>query len=123
MATPPSAVRVRLLLDAHYSPKVAEQLTARGHDAVAAAADTTLRRLPDRELFAYAVAERRALVTNDVADFIPLAQQAAAAGEHHCGLVLTSDRSLPRSKRGIGRLVRALDGLGDVPGDSVLWLG
>jgi hypothetical protein len=114
---------VRLLLDAHYSPKVAEQLSARGHDVMAAVADEDLRQLPDRELFAYAVTERRVLVTNDVADFIALAQQAAAAGEHHFGLVFTSDRSLPRSKGGIGRLVRALDELGDVAADATVWLG
>ena len=111
------------MLDAHYSPAIAKELTKRGHDAVSAVDDETLRRLSDRMLLSFAVAEQRVLVTNNAADFVPLALGAIEAGEHHYGLVLTSDRSFPRSKGGIGRLVRALDELGDVAADATVWLG
>ena len=60
-------------------------------------------------LFAAAQAERRAILTNDVKCFVPLVQNAAAQGDDHHGLLLTNDRSLPRSSRTIGRFVTLLD--------------
>jgi predicted nuclease of predicted toxin-antitoxin system len=119
---------VKLLLDAHYSPAIAEQLRKRGHDVVAAGERAELP-LPDDQLLAAATAEQRALVTNNAADFIPLIQQAAETGTRHYGLVLTSDRTLPRSIRAIGRHVRALEKLlhahpaDDGLADSSVWLG
>jgi predicted nuclease of predicted toxin-antitoxin system len=120
---------VRLLLDAHYSPAIAEQLRERGHDVVAATERDELRALSDVELLAVAATERRALVTNNAADFVPLIRRAAEAGAHHSGLVLTSDRTLPRSTRAIGRHVRALEKLlrahpaDDGLADASVWLG
>ena len=119
---------MKLLLDVHYSPAIAEQLRKRGHDVVAAAGDDVLRRLSDHELLATAVAEQRALLTNDAADFVPLVQQAAEAGDRHYGLVLTSDRAFPRSTGAIGRLVGALEALlaahpaVDALADATAWL-
>ena len=60
-----------LLLDEMYSPVVAEQLRARGHDAVSVH-DPEYRYLegaPDEEIFAAALAEERALVAENVPDF------------------------------------------------------
>jgi predicted nuclease of predicted toxin-antitoxin system len=120
---------VKLLLDAHYSPAIAEQLRARGHDVVAAGDQDELRALPDDQLLAAATAEQRALVTNNVADFVPLIQRAAETGTRHFGLVLTSDRTLPRSARAIGRHVRALEKLlsahpdADALADTTVWIG
>lgn len=55
------------------------------------------------------VSERRAIVTENAIDFVPLARQAATLGEQHYGVVLTSPRSMPRRKETIGLFVRALD--------------
>jgi Domain of unknown function (DUF5615) len=119
---------LRLLLDEHYSPKVAEALRARGHDVVAVAERAELRRAGDREVWTRAVAESRAVVTEDAADFNALIREAAAAGEHHFGVVFTSRRSMPRSSRTIGLYVERLDALlrerpaVDALADQVEWL-
>ena len=116
---------MRLLLDEHYSPKIAAELRKRGHDVVSAAERGDLR---DRELWNLASAERRALVTENVADFMPLVREAAAAGERHFGVVFTSPRSLPRSLGTIGAYVKRLDGFLrehsalDALADKVHWL-
>ncbi|HLE99176.1 MAG TPA: DUF5615 family PIN-like protein [Gaiellaceae bacterium] len=105
---------MKLLLDEMYPPVVAEQLRARGHDVVSVH-DPDYRRLegaPDEEVFAAALAEERALVTENVPDFRLLEADALARGEAHATLVFTSNRQFPRGEPGtIGRLVEALDEL------------
>jgi hypothetical protein len=102
---------LRLLLDEMYSPDIARQLRSQGHDVVSVAERPDLAGRADADLFALMAAEGRAIVTNDVAHFVPLFHQALAAGHDHPGLLLTSDRSLPRSKTGIGRYVEVLSTL------------
>jgi predicted nuclease of predicted toxin-antitoxin system len=101
---------VRLLLDEHYSPEIARQLSTRGHDVVAVAERADLIGLGDDELLQRMAQERRAIMTNNVKDFMPLANRAAVAADHHYGLLFTSDRSMPRRTDAIGRFVEALDG-------------
>jgi Domain of unknown function (DUF5615) len=101
---------VKLLLDEHYSPKIAAELRNHGHDVVSAAERDDLRGLGDRELWNLASAEGRALMTENVADFMPLIREAAAEGARHSGVVFTSPRSLPRSLGTIGVYVERLDG-------------
>ena len=100
---------MRLLLDEHYSPRVAVQLRQRGHDVVAARDRPELRGLNDAHLFTLMPAERRAIVTEDAADFLPLVRAAIVRGTDHFGVVLTSPRQFPRTSRAIGRLVATLD--------------
>jgi len=119
---------VRLLLDEHYSPAIAQQLRQRGHDVESVDERDDLRSSGDVELLAAARAEHRAFVTNNVVDFAPLISDAALRGERHFGVVYTSDRSLPRAKRTIGRFVELLDELlaarpaEDAMVDEVVWL-
>jgi hypothetical protein len=101
---------VRLLLDEHYSPEIARQLRSRGHDVVAVAERADLVGLADNELLRRMAHERRAIVTNNVKDFVPLATPVALEAGEHYGLLLTSDRSMPRRLDAIGRLLDALDG-------------
>jgi hypothetical protein len=108
-----------MLLDEMYPPAVAEQLRARGRDVVSIH-DPGHRRLegaPDEEVFATALAEGRALVTENVADFRRLEADALAAGAARPTLVFTSNRRFPRGHPGtVGLLVQALDALShDVP--------
>jgi hypothetical protein len=102
---------VRLLIDEHYSPEIARQLRKRGHDVVAVAERADLVGLGDDELLRRMARERRAIMTNNVKDFIPLATRAGLQGGEHYGLLLTSDRSMPRRLDTVGRFVAALDGL------------
>jgi len=102
---------VRLLLDEHYSPKIAKQLRKRGHDVVSASERDDLRGLGDLELWNRASAERRAFVTENVADFTPLVREAAASGDSHFGVVFTSASTFPRSVATVGLFVNALAAL------------
>jgi Domain of unknown function (DUF5615) len=112
---------LRLLLDEHYSPRIAGELRSRGHDAVSVQERDDLRGIGDRELFERAAAERRAFVTENVADFAPLVREAAAGGVRHFGLVYTSPRSMPRGAGTIGLYVERLDELlrAHVPEDAL----
>jgi predicted nuclease of predicted toxin-antitoxin system len=100
---------LRLLLDEMISPKIARELRGKGHDAQAIKADRPdLEALPDREILRRCAAERRAVATNDVLDFILLHNQLAAAGEEHYGIVFTDDASMPRNKASIPLWVETL---------------
>jgi hypothetical protein len=101
---------VRLLLDEHYSPEIARQLRTRGHDVVAVAERADLIGLGDDGLLRRMMREGRAIMTNNVKDFVPLATRAALEAGGHEGLLLTSDRSMPRRLDVIGRYVDVLDG-------------
>jgi predicted nuclease of predicted toxin-antitoxin system len=105
---------MKLLLDEMYAPSVAEQLRARGHD-VASVHDHEYRALegvPDEEVWATAIANDRALLSENVRDFRRIEAAALARGEPAARLILTTDRQFPRGDPAtIGRLVLALDAL------------
>ena len=117
---------MRLLLDEMWPPDVARQLRLRGHDAIAVAERPELRGKPDDVVFATAQAEERAVVTENVADYLPLAAARIRAGQGHFGLILTSNRRFPRHEpRTLGHLVAALDKLlSNERGETILerWL-
>ena len=103
---------MRLLLDEHFSPQIARSLRDdHQHDVLAVAGSPGLAGLDDAALLDAARQMGRALVTEDVADFLTIAGHAAVAGHMHSGLILTSSRAFPRSTAAIGRLVLALDAL------------
>jgi predicted nuclease of predicted toxin-antitoxin system len=97
---------VRLLLDEHISPGVAEALRAKGYDVVAVAESTLLRGLDDEEVLRQAAADRRAVVTHNFADFLAICADWASAKREHFGVVLVS-ASLQRG--GIGSYVEVLE--------------
>jgi hypothetical protein len=117
---------VKLVLDEHYSPRIAEQLRQRNFDVLAVAERPDLREVSDEVLLRWAHGERRAIVTENVQDFLPLHGQFLNQGEAHSGLVLTSPHKFSRSIAGIGRLVTALAALlEECPGalgSDVVWL-
>jgi len=101
---------VRLLVDEMYPPAVAEQLRRRGHDASAVTERSELRGCDDQQVFSVAQDERRALVTENVVEFVPLADAVDQRGGRHHGLVLVSPAKYPRgTQHALGQLVRALD--------------
>jgi Domain of unknown function (DUF5615) len=101
---------VRLALDHHYSPVIASELRKRGHDAVAAI-EREWHYLSDEELLGACAVERRALATNNVADFMAIVRAWAAQGRPHSGVIFTSDRTMPRTRATIGQYVAALSDL------------
>jgi predicted nuclease of predicted toxin-antitoxin system len=118
---------VRVLLDEHYADEIAEALREAGHDAVTVS-ERGLKGASDESLLLLCAAEHRALVTNNVRDFVPFARAWAAAEREHAGLLFTADASLPRHKGAIGRFVAVLTALMDGhPGeralaDQIRWL-
>jgi predicted nuclease of predicted toxin-antitoxin system len=114
---------VRLLLDEMISPRVARELREQGHDVQAVKKDRPdLTGRSDRELIRQMAAERRAIVTNDIADFLAIHGQILATKDEHYGMIFTFDATLPRSKAAIPQWIRALsDLLGEnAPEDSLL---
>lgn len=99
---------MRLLLDEHLDPRLAEQLRESGYDVIAVAPDPALRGLSDAALLDHATAQGRVMVTYDVADFAPLLEERQVAASPVAGIVLISRRSYPPGERGHGRLLRAL---------------
>lgn len=107
--------RVALVLDEMFPPAIAEELRRRGHDVIAVAADPHLRAISDLELFAWAAQQRRRLVTENAKDFRRLLADTGTAGP---GLLLTSSRSFPRSRRAPGDLITALEAWLSNPDDT-----
>ncbi len=122
------SARLRLLLDEMYPTTIARQLRRRGHDADAVTARSELRSLSDIDVFVAAQAERRAVVSENVADFIGIVGSFDRRGRAHHGLALADPSKYPRgASRTIGRMVRALDRLlrehpGDEPTSLRHWL-
>jgi Domain of unknown function (DUF5615) len=103
---------LKLLIDEHYPPSIAEQLRERGHDAVAVQEEADLRGMTDPDLFAEAQHRKCTVVTENVADYMLLDAEYRARHVAHWGLVLTSHRTFPRGKTStVGALVTALDEL------------
>jgi predicted nuclease of predicted toxin-antitoxin system len=97
----------RLLLDEIFSPAIAVELRDRGHDVIAVADRPDLRAKSDEEIFAWASAERRWLLTENVKDFRPIMLRALPGGVPGCGLLFTSSRAFPRSRKNPGPLITA----------------
>ncbi len=101
---------MRLLLDEHFSPDIARQLRAKGHDVLAVKERRELIGRSDRVHFASMPEQRRAIVTQDLGDFRPLLAEAMRAGAKTYGLVCVPAR-VSLSRAASGQLVDALDQL------------
>jgi len=119
---------LKLLLDEMYPAAIADSLRASGHDVVAVQEEEVLRELSDEALFAAAQAMGRAIVTENVKDYVPLDARAHAQDEPHHGLVFTTNRSFPRHRDAfIGAVARGLDNFlrhqsGASPPGRIHWL-
>lgn len=87
-----------LLLDEMFTDDIAEQLRSKGYDVISVVANSALAGLPDDQILAYAATERRALVTANIKDFIPLDTRYRAADQSHAGLILVSTKTFPQNR-------------------------
>ena len=111
---------MRLLLDHHCASAIAEGLRARGYQCVTAV-ELDLHELDDTALLEWCVRHRYTLVTNDVVDFVAIAQRWAQDDRTHAGIVLHSDRTITRAGAHTGWFVERLARLADEhPGDDEL---
>ena len=99
---------MRALLDEQLSPQIATLLRERGYDVVAVADRTELIGSSDRVLLEVASGERRAVITNNVKDFRPLAAERLARGQTHGGLILLPS-SRTRTRASVERLAEAIE--------------
>jgi predicted nuclease of predicted toxin-antitoxin system len=118
---------VRLLLDEQHSPRVAEALRKAGFDVVSAGEDDNTRNISDADLLSLAAREGRALVTENVKDFAPLAVQWAREGRPHAGIIFSHPEKFNRARSSYpASLIRALEEFlarGLVKGESwICWL-
>jgi hypothetical protein len=92
-----------------WTPLIAEELQRRGYDVEAVAAREDLRSRSDVLVFLAAQREQRAVVTENVRHFVPLARDVIRRGGNHWGLVLTPASF--RRGQSLGRLMKALEAL------------
>lgn len=103
---------MRVLLDEMISPRIARELRARDHDAVAIKSDRPdLMSRRDREIVRRMATERRVIVTNNVKDYRPIHDRFLAGGEDHYGMVFTFDDTMPRNRASIPLWVSVLETL------------
>jgi hypothetical protein len=98
----------RPLLDEMFSPAIAAALRDLGHDVTAVAEEPGLRAMTDDEVFAWAAAHGRWLLSENVKDFRPILQQAMQVGTSAVGVLFTSSRAFPRSRKNPGPLIHPI---------------
>ena len=98
----------RLVLDEMFSPAIAAALRDLGHDVVAVAERGELRAMSDDEVFSWATAQGRWLLTENVKDFRPILLRVLQSEAPGTGILYTSSRAFPRSRKNPGPLIQAL---------------
>ncbi len=101
---------MRALLDEHPSPQIAGLLRDAGYDVVAVADRADLIGCGDRIVLEVADREGRAVVTNNIKDFRPLAAEWLAAGRTHPGLILLPS-ARTRTRAAVPLLATAIEAI------------
>jgi len=113
---------VRLLLDEMYPLVLAQDLRRVEIDA-ATLAETGFAGRSDPEVFHAAVAEGRALLTENVADFARIAADHLVKGDHHPGILIALSSRFSRRPAGRPALVHAVRASAGEPlDDRVVYL-
>jgi predicted nuclease of predicted toxin-antitoxin system len=117
---------VRAILDEQLSPQIAVLLRQAGYDVDAVADRGDLAGRSDRIIFEAACGEGRAVVTNNIKDFRPLAAEWLAQGRVHAGLILLPS-TRTRTRNAIAAVAGAIENvLRDHPdglSGSERWIG
>lgn len=99
---------MRALLDEQLSPQIAVLLRDAGYDVLAVADRDDLVGCSDWMVLEVAGSERRALVTNNIKDFRPLAAEWLAQGRTHPGLILLPS-ARTRTRTAVAALAAAIE--------------
>jgi hypothetical protein len=94
--------------DETFSPAIAAALRDLGQDVIAMAERGELRAMSDDDVFAWAISQRRWLLTENVKDFRPILLRAFQADTPMTGILYTSSRAFPRSRKNPGPLIQAI---------------
>jgi hypothetical protein len=103
---------LKLLLDEMYSARLAGALRAAGVDA-RTVVELGLAGSSDPEIFAAAIADGRALLTENVADFARISAEHVGAGQHHAGVLIALSSRFSRRAAGIEPLAIAVRDVAD----------
>lgn len=98
---------MKLLLDEMYPPALARVLHAAGIDAITII-ELGMTGTADPDVFAYAVAENRPLLTENVADFVTIAAHHSSTGACHPGLLIALSNRFSRRASGRAAIVKAI---------------
>lgn len=101
---------MRALLDEQFSPQIAVLLRHAGYDVLAVADRDDLVGCSDRIVLEVASRESRALVTNNIKDFRPLAAEWLAEGRIHPGLILLPS-ARTRTRTAVPALAAAIEAI------------
>ena len=106
-----------------YPTLIARELRARGYDVVSVH-ESPGAGAPDNRVLDHARGEGRAVVTENVRDFRPLADAVLASRASLPGIVFTTERRWPRNDPGslIGALEALLASTPEQPLDAEIWL-
>ena len=117
---------MRAILDEQLSPQIAVLLRKAGFDVDAVADREDLAGRSDRIIFEVACGENRAVVTNNIKDFRPLAAEWLAQGRVHAGLILLPS-AWTRTRHAVAAVAAAIENvLRDHPdglSGSERWIG
>ena len=103
---------MKLLLDEMYSNVLAEALRTVDVDA-STVIGLGLAGRSDPDVFAAAVAQDLAILTENVADFTRISADHLTSGHHHPGVVVALSSRFSRRRAGIGPLVAAIGAIAD----------
>ena len=81
--------QLKLYLNENLSWRIAKALREYGYDVVSSE-EVAMNETDDQTQLAFAVSERRAIVTNNVRDFVELDEQYATENKPHCGIFFTT---------------------------------
>lgn len=117
---------MKALVDEQLSPQIAALLRQAGFDVVAVAEREDLVGSSDRVVLEVAATEERAVITNNVKDFRPLAAERLAQGRSHPGLILLPSKRT-RTRAAVATLAGAIENVlhdhPDGPASSERWIG
>lgn len=99
---------MRAILDEQLSPQIAVLLRQAGYDVDALADPEDLAGRGDRIICEVACGDDRAVVTNNVKDFRPLAAEWLAQGRVHAGLILLPS-TRTRTRHAIAAVAAAIE--------------
>ena len=101
---------MRAILDEQFSPQIAVLLRKAGYEVDAVADREDLVGRSDRIILEAASREARAVVTNNIKDFRPLAAEWLAKGRVHAGLILLPS-TRTRSWNAMAAVAAAIEGV------------
>jgi predicted nuclease of predicted toxin-antitoxin system len=99
---------VKALVDEQLSSLIASRLRESGYDVIAVTERGDLVGSSDRVVLGAASAEDRAVITNNVKDFRPLAAERLAQGRTHAGLILVPSKRT-RTRAAVATLATAIE--------------